>query len=894
MAYQTLNGEWDVILKDGTKAKALLPGTLDENRIGHRDENREQWHPEVQLEQAAQEDSAILTRLTRKYSYEGPAVFSRKFIVQEAEEKRIFLEAERSRKLKCQINGHEAEPYMQGTVSTPSIFEITNLIDPGENSCSLCCDNSYRGWPRKAIVFSSAATDETQTNWNGILGFLRLRTENKNFIEALRVYPGKTGIDVYAEIDCGQPYSGTITVRSAALKQDFSQEVHLTAGGHCVRFAELPAAGDARRWDEDEGHLYTLSVSGNGLEEKSVEFGLRVFEDRQGRLALNGRPIFLRSESNCCVFPETGHMPMTVEEWKEVLSMYRSYGVNCMRFHSHCPPEAAFTTADRMGMLMQPELSHWNATNAFEDDESLAYYTLELESILHIYANHPSFVMLTFGNELHAGESGHRRMDELLARARELDATRMYANASNPHYGNLGPDGASDFYTSSNNGPDMIRGTSANMAGYINQSYPSADRDYLAEMAKLRKDYGKPVFSFEVGQYEVLPDFDELADFKGVTSPDNISAIREKAAERGMLTDWKRLVEATGELSCLAYREEAEAVLRTPELSGISLLGLQDFPGQGTALVGMLNAHLRPKPYPFAQPERFRSFFTDAAVLILLPRYTYTAGEMIRAEVKLANYSKRDIAGVCRVSLTDKGERIDSALLPERSCACGKLTGLGAFSFSTEVFTEAKRLTVTAEMDGHSASYDVWVYPAKVQTVPGDILVTRSVREAASALEEGRDVFLDPVADKEHFPKSIQAQFTTDFWSVGTFPEQEGFMGCCMDPEHPVFHSFPTKFHSQWQWWPMCCGRAMILPDDLEPLVTAIDCYAFMRKMGMLLEVKAGKGRLMLSSMGLQEQMRYPEVRALQDSILGYMASGRFEPDYEMRLDVLRTLVQDV
>lgn len=894
MAYQTLSGEWDVVFGDGMKAKALLPGTLDENRIGHRDENREQWHPEVQLEQAAQEDSSILTRLTRKYSYEGPAVFSRKFTVQTAGEKRIFLEAERSRKLKCRINGQKAEPYMRGTVSTPSVFEITNMVGSGENSCDLCSDNSYPGWPRKAIVFSSAATDETQTNWNGILGFLRIRTENSNFIEALRVYPDETGIDVYADIDCGQVYDGTLTVRSSALEGDFTKEVHLLPGRHCIRFTELPAAGDARLWDEDEGRLYTLSVSGNGLEEKSVEFGLRVFTARQGRLALNGRPVFLRSESNCCVFPETGHMPMTVEEWEEILKMYRSYGVNCMRFHSHCPPEAAFTAADRMGMLMQPELSHWNATNAFEDDDSLAYYTLELDCILHTYANHPSFVMLTFGNELHAGELGHRRMEGLLARARELDATRLYANASNPHYGNLGPDSASDFYTSSNNGPDMIRGTSANMAGYINQSYPSADRNYSAEMAKLRKDYGKPVFSFEVGQYEVLPDFDELADFNGVTRPDNLSAVRDKAAERGMLPDWKRLVEATGELSCLAYREEVEAVLRTPELSGISLLGLQDFPGQGTALVGMLNAHLQPKPYPFAQPERFRSFFTDAAVLILLPRYTYTAGEAISAEVKLANYSKKDIAGTCRVSLTETGERTASVLLPEKFCPCGELTGLGTFSFPTEAVTEAKQLTVTAEMDGHSVSYDVWVYPAAARAVPGDVLVTRSPREALSALEEGKSVFLDPVADQEHFPQSIQAQFTTDFWSVGTFPEQQGFMGCCVDPGHPVFDGFPTKFHSQWQWWPMCRGRAMILPDGIKPLVTAIDCYAFMRRMGMLLEVKAGKGRLVLSSMGLQERMQYPEVRALQDSILGYMASGRFEPDCEMRLDVLRTLVRDV
>ena len=97
---------------------------------------------------------------------------------------------------------------------------------------------------------------------------------------------------------------------------------------------------------------------------RTVRFGVRDFRAEGGVLTLNGRRIFLRSEANCAVFPEEGHPPMTVERWREVLAVYRSYGVNCMRFHSHIPPEAAFAAADEMGMLMQPELSHWNPETA--------------------------------------------------------------------------------------------------------------------------------------------------------------------------------------------------------------------------------------------------------------------------------------------------------------------------------------------------------------------------------------------------------------------------------------------------------------------------------------------------------------------------------------------------
>ena len=110
---------------------------------------------------------------------------------------------------------------------------------------------------------------------------------------------------------------------------------------------------------------------------------------------------------------------MDVGSWKGILQKYRDYGVNCMRFHSHCPPEAAFTAADEMGMLMQPELSHWDPEHAFESEEARAYYRTELRQILRSLACHPSFVMLTFGNELQAGETGHAFMDTLLKEARE-------------------------------------------------------------------------------------------------------------------------------------------------------------------------------------------------------------------------------------------------------------------------------------------------------------------------------------------------------------------------------------------------------------------------------------------------------------------------------------------
>ena len=439
----------------------------------------------------------------------------------------------------------------------------------------------------------------------------------------------------------------------------------------------------------------------------------------------------------------------------------------------------------------------------------------------------------------------------------------------------------------------MIRGTSAEMQGYINGKYPDARTDFDKELRELRQEYRGPVFTFEVGQYEVLPDFDEIDRFQGVTRADNLLHIRERAEEKGFLPRWKRWVEATGELALLGYREEIEAVLRTKELSGISLLGLQDFPGQGTALVGMLNSHLEPKPFPFARPERFRAFFAPALPLALLEKYTWLSSEDLSVPVRLANYSRQGIAGPCLLELR-QGERVlAQKSLPALYCPAGSLTDVGEARFSLAQVKKAARLDLVLRIGSHENRYPLWVYPDEPLSFPQGITVARKLAEALPALREGKAVFLDPPAGKEHFPRSIGAQFTTDFWSVGTFAKQEGFMGCCMDPDHPVFREFPTEFHSNWQWWPMCRGRSMLLPEHVEPLVAGLDCYARMRKMGLLLEARVGKGRLMLSSMGLLDLLAYPEGKALCRSICSYMESPEFAPSQPLSEEELQELVQD-
>ncbi|MBQ9210496.1 MAG: hypothetical protein IJ153_02250 [Clostridia bacterium] len=893
MKYVDLSGEWQCEIP-GQCVLIHMPGTLEENGIGFPDSVQNQWH----LENASaiglwREDDPIMTRLTRKYTFEGEAQFFRTLAWEVPRGKRVFLESERARRLSLWVNGQSVLPCDEGNLISPWVFEITDQVT-GQDTIRIISDNSYSGWPREALMKSSACADETQTNWNGLLGYLRLRLEDQVFISDVHVYPKEASIDIRVVLDAGCSWEGALQVACKALARPAAQSVAVQAGRTEIWFRNLPVHQEIRHWDIEEGNLYTLSVYARDLKEKTVSFGMRNYQARNGCFWLNNRRIFLRSEANCAVFPETGYAPMDVEAWKGILSRYRAYGVNCIRFHSHCPPEAAFVAADELGLLMQPELSNWDPKNTFADEEAVRYYRNEMVGALRMLANHPSFIMMTLGNELRADAAGHEQMHRLIGIARAYDATRLFADGSNTHFGFRGHDEESDFYTAMTYIDQDLRGTSGDMLGWLNRAYPNGCVNYDAPINALRAKTDQPVYSFEVGQYETLPDFDEISDYQGVTKPDNLMALCERAKEKGFQSEWKQRVSASGELALLCYRAEVEAALRTADFSGISLLGLQDFPGQGTALVGMMNAHLRPKPHDFAKPERFRAFFRDALPLALFPKYTYTNQETMSVNVRIANYGKKDLMGETEWQI-DGGDWRWEGKSSEVVAKQGQLTDGGCIKVLLTPVKVATKFTLTVRFAGLQNSYAFWVYPERIIRKPESVYECVSLDETAcSILEEGGRVYLSPDSSPEALPASIACHFSTDFWNVCSFVHQSGSMGQFIDVSHPLFRTFPTDAHTDWQWWPMATQRAIILPEKIDTVIAEMDSYATMRPMAMMFECRCGNGKLLVSSMGLQHLQQYPEARALQRSIYEYMASCEFEPKQTLPIEFIRSIVSEV
>ncbi len=883
-----LSGKWELSLSDyegqsDFEDSVTLPGTLDTNKVGTYNTLDETY------------------RLSRLYSYVGPASYRKEiFVSSSLGDKELTLFMERTRATEVYVNGKRVSSSVASDLlPVPSEYRLTEWLVYGDfNEIVIVVDNSFEGLPAGAILASHMATAETQTNWNGILGRFELISSGKVSIDDLRVYPNDdlksvtVKVDVTNNLDADADTQITLSLDGA---ESVSVPVKLAAGKSgtfvCENFA-MP--DDVKLWSEFHPDLYTLTASLPGGEIESADFGMRVFKVSQDgeKIENNGYAVLLRGEANCAVFPLTGYAPMDVESWEDLFGVYKSYGINFVRFHSWCPPEAAFEAADKLGMYLQPELSSWDGA-MMSDDIKKEYYSEEAYAIIKEYANHPSFVMMTFGNELMYATQDLNFADELIGGLKKEDSTRLYAPGSNTFFGGFTPTANTDFYTSQAYMGAALRGSFGGLTGFVNQEYPNTMLNFYSTVSKVTA-LGVPVFSFEVGQYQVFPDIlTETDKYTGVLEARNFEVIAEKARERGLtdddIADW---INASGMLSRLGYRMEIEAVRRTSNMAGISLLGIQDFPGQGTALVGMVNALGEPKPYDFADPEYFSSFFGPVAILLETEKFVYLNSEKITGTVLVSNYSESNVTGTITYVLEVDGKVIGSGEIKNTQLSHGQLSTAGSLSLSLEEITDASKAVLTIRCGELENSYSFWIYPDDVKAEKKDVYVAEVFDEnVLMILRDGGKVFLSPRASADNFPNSVAGRFSTAFWSTNDKANQAGLMGLLIDPDHPLFESFPTDYYSDFQWWIMTTnGRPVNLEDftdssgeKIEPLIRVLDDLDGIKNMGLLYEVKVGEGRLVVSSMGLSQlKDEYPEAKALYAAILSYMNSDNFDPDFSL------------
>jgi len=904
--------EWFALEFDDT---VQLPGTTDENHKGIK------------------KDEQCIDRLSRVWYWKGPAWYQKQVTIPKAwEGKRITLLLERSKHTRVWVD--KTFCGWEDTLSAPQLFDVTAVMTPGEHTITVLVDNA-----RLPPVGPAHAIDErTQTNWNGIIGKMRLVATDPIWLDDVQVYPDarkkQTRIRGVIGNMTGRAFSGQITVGCTSFNVDKpstfkAKTVRVRGTGRetVIEFVYEPGE-DVPLWDEFQPAMLRLDLdlettTGAGAyhHRRRVNFGMRDFTTERNRLKINGRSVFLRGKNDCCLFPLTGYPPMDKAGWLRVLSIARSYGINHYRFHSWCPPEAAFEAADELGIYFQVEIPNKRSGFRVPEDTEAARHNidrLEVEStgtkvglyeyvkregelIFKAFGNHPSFVMFTLGNEL----GRNRGMYDLVSHFRQIDPRRLYAQGSNNVHWNPSLAEGDDFWVTCKTSKTLpVRGAFSTLDfqnPHIEYRSPSTMVDFGESIAGI----DVPVISHENGSFQVSPDFREIPKYTGVLRARNLEIFRERLRAAGMLDQAHDFVRASGALSVICHREDIEAALRTPGLGGFQLLDIQDFPGQGTALVGILNVFMESKG--LITPQAWRQFCCETVPLLRMKKYTWTTDETFIGRVQIAHYGPADIPGAqVTWTVTDsKGRKVAGDAFDRVTIEQGKVFEVDMFAMPLKEIAAPQKLTVTLAVAGteYRNDYDIWVYPPDVNTsVPAGVLVTDSFTAVATQkhLAAGGKVLLLPKLDR--LPLSVPGGFQTDFWSPmfiaaakkrgGIVPP--GTLGILCDPKSPALAHFPTEFHSNWQWWHLVKNsRPVILddtPHDYRPIVQVIDNFVTNHKLGLIAETKAGKGRMLICAIDLSGHQDKPEARQLLHSLLRYIGSREFAPMAEIDAAILGKL----
>ncbi|MCL6101329.1 MAG: beta-galactosidase [Bacteroidetes bacterium] len=794
----------------------------------------------------------------------------------------------------------DKEAGMQNSLGTPHQYDLTQFLTPGKHRLTLCIDNRVK--EIDPGINSHSISDHTQSNWNGVVGQLYLEARPIVNIANIQVYPDiqNRKFAVIAKV-LNQEGKATsvklsLTVTGIGVSKNGSGNFNLKEGENELKM-ELPMGNDAKLWNEFHPNVYSLtaelteSTSGN-KDTRTTTFGMREFKAVGKQLQINGQPTFLRGTLECAIFPKTGYPATDVKEWLRIFNICRAHGLNHMRFHSWCPPEAAFAAADQTGFYLQVECSSWaNQSTTIGDGKPFDQYLYEeSRRMVEQYGNHPSFCMMVYGNEP-AGRNLKPFLSKFVNYWKDRDSRRIYTAGSG------WPILPENDYISDPT-PRIQRWGEGNKS-IINGQAPRTDYDW----SDFNSKYPQPVVSHEIGQWCVYPDFKEIAQYTGVLRARNFELFQETLKEHGMGQLADSFLLASGKLQALCYKADIEAALRTKDFGGFQLLDLHDFPGQGTALVGVLNAFWGEKGY--ISPAEYKRFCNSTVPLARMKKCVFTNDETFNADIEVAHYGDGPIiACIPEWKVTDKkGKTLQSGKFSKINIPLGNGFKLGNISFPLTSVPAPEKLILEITLNSVSNSWDFWVYPAKNKDIKdeGKIQVVQKLDpQTIQFLQNGGSVLLSLKQGTlvKEMGGDVKIGFSSIFWNTAwTRGQAPNTLGILCNPKHPALADFPTEYHSNWQWRDaMSHSNAINLssfPAGIKPIVRVIDDWFTNRPLALIFEAKVGKGKILVSGIDLiQNSDQRPEAQQLLYSLKKYMAGTKFAPKAELNAEELIKLTK--
>jgi beta-galactosidase len=771
------------------------------------------------------------------------------------------------------------------SLCTPHEYDL-GFVRPGKHCLTICVDN------RMILPYrpdAHSVSDSLDDAWNGIVGKIELRATAPVWIDNVRVFPDwktKSAIVKGKIKNLASGFGSGNVILVASVSSNAPPIIKAvdvnwsTNGGEFETNLDLGAS--VQPWDEFHPNLVSLGYyldtnDQNGSQRAQyihlintwIQFGFRDFHAEGNQFILNGHPIYFRGTHFGGDFPLTGYPPTDIDSWVRIFKTCKSYGLNHMRFHSWCPPEAAFEAADELGFYLQIECGMWNSFTPGGEIEKQLYS--ETERILRDYGNHPSLMLISASNE--AAGRWTQVLPAWVQHFRAEDPRHLYTPDTGWAIINSPGepiDGGADYLAIGRVGPIHVRGEQ----GWFGSDF----RDSIAGI-------NVPIISHEVGQWCAYPDFDVIQKFTGFMQPGNYEIFRDSAAAHGVLAQDKNFAWASGRFQVECYKEEVEANLRTPGLDGFQLLDLHDYTGQGTAFVGLLDPFWESKGY--VTPEEFTEFCNDVVPLARLAKRVFTTADSFEVPVEAANFSDSALANATAnwEIRNQNGATMMRGAFSSATIPIGKNFALGKVAIDLSRLTAPGAYKLVASIDSAGSHFEndwnFWLYPAQISsTVPGDVLVTSSWNDTEKQLAAGGKVlFLPRNADLDWSSPPLAR--VPVFWNAQMGPTWSRMLGLYCETNHPALAEFPTEPNCDWQWTELLRNtRAInldIMRSGLQPMVWAIDDWNRNYKLGLIFEANVSAGKLLVCSIDLNNNLS-PVAQQLRRSLLDYMGGPQFQP----------------
>ncbi|MFV0471692.1 MAG: glycoside hydrolase family 2 TIM barrel-domain containing protein [Paludibacteraceae bacterium] len=844
--------------------------------------------------------------LTPAYKYIGKAWYSREIeIPANWKDKHLKLFLERVLwESQVLIDGKELSK--NDALGTPHIHQLGRLA-PGKHRLTILVDNEMvHNIGDKGHGYG----EYTQSIWNGIVGRIELQAFDPVHIASVRTFPKINDNLLKVEINLNTSVKKAVeityniqSVNGGPVVLQGEKIFKPTQGQKVFQF-EIPVDGKLQLWSEFTPEAYQLEVklsAGKNSGSYFTEFGYYEVGKSKNKVLINGKPVFLRGNLDCVHFPLTGYPSCNINDWERIFRIYKDYGLNHVRFHSWCPPEAAFKAADRIGIYIQAEASIWidwwmsvdntergrpeMNTKGFPkglgyDAPRDSFVVAEMDRVVDFYGNHPSFTLFCIGNEL--GNSDFDRMKKWVAGLKEKDPRRLYAVSTARTITEV------DDYSATHNIQGIGRTRGLN----------GARTDWDFEENYARTDI--PVIAHEIGQWPVYPRWTEIEKYTGTQKALNLEGMKAQAEKNGIAGQNEKLVQASGALNQIMYKYETESFLRTASCAGVQLLSMQDYQGQGEALIGWLDCFWDSKG--ITTPEKFRQHFNSTVPLLRMEKMVWQNNETFTAKAQLSHFGNTALNEKCNWKINDHwGNKLANGTFNIQRFEQGSLTDLGQISFSLKNIEQAQELLVSIEVEntGFHNSWNIWVYPEKLPEAENnsEILVCSELDPTTvQQLNNGKTILLN--ASRLGTETTLEeAHFYPLYWSLTFFPGQgKTNIGLLLDEYHPAFANFPTSFHSDWQWESISKNSKGFvlnnLPASYHPIAQPVSDFHRNNKMGSIFELKVGKGRLLVCGYDFDADL--PVARQLKYSLLSYMKSVSFAPQQTVTQDWLQQLLPQI